>query len=62
MFVSIILGGIGNPHGAFAGGLVIRVAQELSLSVVGSEYKRAGAVALVIMIAILINQTPSNFL
>ena len=48
----MILGGIGNPYGAIAGGLVIGVAQELSVSVVGSEYKLA--VALVIMIGILL--------
>lgn len=52
IFASVILGGIGNPYGAIAGGLVIGVAQELSVSVVGSEYKLA--VALVIMIAILL--------
>ena len=52
IFASVILGGIGNPYGAIAGGLVIGIAQELSVSVVGSEYKLA--VALVIMIAILL--------
>lgn len=54
MFASVILGGIGNPYGAIAGGLIIGVAQELSVLVpqLGSEYKLG--VALVIMIAILL--------
>ena len=52
IFASVILGGIGNPYGAIAGGLIIGVAQELSVSFVGSEYKLA--VALVIMIGILL--------
>ncbi len=52
IFASVILGGIGNPYGAIAGGLIIGVAQELSVSIVGSEYKLA--VALVIMIGILL--------
>jgi neutral amino acid transport system permease protein len=52
MFASVILGGIGNPYGAIAGGLIIGVAQELSVPVLGSEYKLG--VALVIMIVILL--------
>jgi neutral amino acid transport system permease protein len=52
MFAAISLGGIGNPYGAIAGGLIIGVAQELSVPFFGSEYKLA--VALVIMIIILL--------
>lgn len=52
MFASVILGGIGNPYGAIAGGLIIGVAQELSVPVLGSEYKLG--VALIIMIVILL--------
>lgn len=52
MFASVILGGIGNPYGAIAGALVIGVAQELSVPLLGSEYKLA--VALAIMIVILL--------
>ncbi|NCO76442.1 MAG: branched-chain amino acid ABC transporter permease [Cyanobacteria bacterium] len=52
MFAAISLGGIGNPYGAIAGGLIIGVAQELSVPFFGSEYKLA--VALVIMIVILL--------
>lgn len=52
MFASVILGGIGNPYGAIAGGLIIGIAQELSVPFFGSEYKLG--VALVIMIGILL--------
>jgi neutral amino acid transport system permease protein len=52
MFASVILGGIGNPYGAIAGGLIIGVAQEVSTQWLGSEYKVV--VALLIMIIILL--------
>lgn len=52
MFAAVILGGIGNPYGAIAGGLIIGVAQELSVPWIGSEYKLG--VALVIVIIILL--------
>ncbi len=52
MFASVILGGIGNPYGAIAGGLVIGIVQELSVPLLGSEYKLG--VALIIMIVILL--------
>ncbi|MGH2413157.1 MAG: branched-chain amino acid ABC transporter permease [Microcystaceae cyanobacterium] len=52
MFASVILGGIGNPYGAIAGGFVIGIAQELSVPWLGSEYKLG--VALLIMVMILL--------
>ncbi len=52
MFASVILGGIGNPYGAIAGGLVIGIVQELSVPWLGSNYKLG--VALLIMIVILL--------
>jgi neutral amino acid transport system permease protein len=52
MFASVILGGIGNPYGAIVGALVIGVTQELSVPLLGSEYKIG--VALAIMVAILL--------
>jgi neutral amino acid transport system permease protein len=52
MFASVILGGIGNPYGAIAGGLIIGVAQELTVPWLGSEYKLG--VALFIMVVILL--------
>ncbi|HEY9813748.1 MAG TPA: branched-chain amino acid ABC transporter permease [Candidatus Sericytochromatia bacterium] len=52
MFASVILGGIGNPYGAIAGALVIGIAQELSVPLLGSQYKLG--VALLIMVVILL--------
>lgn len=54
MFASVILGGIGNPYGAIAGGLIIGIAQELSVNIpwLGSEYKVG--VALLIMVIMLL--------
>ncbi len=52
MFASVILGGIGNPYGAIAGALVIGIAQELAIPIVGSEYKLA--IALLAMVLTLL--------
>ncbi len=51
MFASVTLGGIGNPYGAIAGAFVIGLAQELSVPLLGSQYK--AGVALLIMVLIL---------
>lgn len=52
MFASVILGGIGNPYGAIAGGFIIGIAQEVSVPWIGSDYKLG--VALSIMILLLL--------
>lgn len=52
MFASVILGGIGNPYGAIAGAFVIGIAQEVSVSVLGPDYKLG--VALLIMVVLLL--------
>ncbi|MGQ4650145.1 ABC transporter permease subunit [Lyngbya aestuarii] len=52
MFASVILGGIGNPYGAILGALVIGLAQELSVPLLGSEYKIG--VSLLVMVAVLL--------
>ncbi len=52
MFASVILGGIGNVYGAIAGAFIIGIAQEMSVPLLGSEYKLG--VALAIMIVILL--------
>ncbi|MCP2730691.1 branched-chain amino acid ABC transporter permease [Limnofasciculus baicalensis] len=52
MFASVILGGIGNPYGAILGAIIIGLAQELSVPWLGSEYKLA--VALVVMVLMLL--------
>lgn len=51
LFASVILGGIGNVYGAIVGALIIGVAQELSVTVLNSQYKLG--VALLIMVIIL---------
>ena len=52
MFASVILGGIGNPYGAIFGAIIIGLAQELSVPWLGSQYKLA--VALVVMVLMLL--------
>ncbi len=52
MFSAAILGGIGNPYGAMAGGIIIGLAQELSTAIFPTEYKLA--ISFVILIAVLL--------
>jgi len=52
MFAAVILGGIGNPYGALAGGLIIGMAQQLSTAFIKTTYKPG--VAFLIMIIILL--------
>ena len=52
IFAAIILGGIGNPYGAMAGGMIIGLSQEMSVAIIPPEYKPA--VAFVIMIIVLL--------
>lgn len=58
MFAAAILGGIGKPHGAIAGGLVVGLAEELATVPIGGSpllspaYK--SAVAFLILIAMLL--------
>ncbi len=52
MFAAIILGGIGNPYGTIAGGMVIGLSQELSTAVLPTEYKFA--VSFVVMAVMLL--------
>jgi neutral amino acid transport system permease protein len=52
MFASCILGGIGNVYGAIVGAIIIGLAQELSVPLLGSQYKLV--VALAIMVVILL--------
>ncbi|WP_251341911.1 branched-chain amino acid ABC transporter permease [Haloplanus halophilus] len=49
IFAAVILGGIGDPKGAVAGGYTIGVLQEVSVSVIPSEYKfGVGLLALIV--------------
>lgn len=52
LFAAAILGGIGKPYGAMAGGLIIGIAQEVSAGYISTAYKPA--VAFIIMIAVLL--------
>ncbi|WP_137286212.1 branched-chain amino acid ABC transporter permease [Halorussus salinisoli] len=49
IFAAVILGGIGDPLGAVAGGYAIGLAQELSVVVIPSEYKPAIGLLLLII-------------
>ena len=53
MFASVILGGIGNVYGAIAGAFIIGIAQEISVPLLGSEYKLAVALAIMILILLV---------
>lgn len=56
LFASVILGGIGSPLGAFAGGLIIGVAQNLLVSPatpIAGSYKPAVSFVLMILILLL---------
>ncbi|MEZ5591477.1 MAG: branched-chain amino acid ABC transporter permease [Gammaproteobacteria bacterium] len=50
VFAAAILGGIGKPYGAIAGGFIIGLAQELSTLVISPAYKPAVAFALMVLI------------
>lgn len=52
MFAAAILGGVGSIYGAVLGGLLIGMAQALSVPLVGAEYKPA--VAFMLMFAVLL--------
>jgi len=52
MFAAAILGGIGSPYGAVLGGLLIGLAESLSVPLVGSEYRQA--VGFLVMLAVLL--------
>ena len=53
MFASVILGGIGNPYGAIVGAFIIGIAQELSVPLLGSEYKLGVALAIMVIILLI---------
>ncbi len=52
LFAATILGGIGKPHGAFVGAMVVAVSQEVSVEFFSPTYKPG--VAFVILIIILL--------
>jgi branched-chain amino acid transport system permease protein/neutral amino acid transport system permease protein len=53
VFAAAILGGIGRPYGAIAGGMVIGLAMELSTMVINPTYKPAVAFALMVIMLVV---------
>ncbi len=53
MFAAAILGGIGSIYGAVLGGLIIGLAESLSVPLIGAEYKPAVAFALMFLILLV---------
>ncbi|WP_310618747.1 branched-chain amino acid ABC transporter permease [Flexibacterium corallicola] len=53
MFAAAILGGVGRIEGAVLGGLIVGIAEELSVLVIPSEYKAAMAFAILLIILIV---------
>jgi branched-chain amino acid transport system permease protein len=52
-FAAMILGGIGSPVGAVAGAVLLGIAQELSVPLVGPSYKIAIAFAVLLLVLLL---------
>jgi branched-chain amino acid transport system permease protein len=52
-FAAMILGGIGSPAGAVAGGVLLGIASELSVPLVGPSYKIAVAFAVLLLVLLL---------
>ncbi len=59
IFAAVILGGIGSPYGAMAGGMIIGITQELSTAFIATAYKPV--VAFVIMLLILLMRPAGIF-
>ncbi len=53
VFAAAILGGIGKPYGAIAGGMAIGIAMEVSTMVVAPAYKPAVAFAIMVLMLIV---------
>ncbi len=52
IFAAVILGGIGSPYGAMAGGMIIGLSGEISTAFISTAYKPA--VAFIIMVIMLL--------
>ena len=53
IFAAAILGGIGKPYGAIAGGLLLGIASELSTLFISPAYKSAVAFAILVVMLIV---------
>jgi branched-chain amino acid transport system permease protein len=54
MFAAAILGGVGSIHGAVLGGLIIGLAESLSVPLFGAAYKPAVAFGLMFLILLVV--------
>jgi branched-chain amino acid transport system permease protein/neutral amino acid transport system permease protein len=53
VFAAAIVGGIGRPYGAIAGGMLVGIASELSTAILSPAYKPAVAFALMVLTLIV---------
>jgi branched-subunit amino acid ABC-type transport system permease component len=53
IFAAVILGGIGKPHGAMAGALVIGIVTELAAVPLSSDFKNDAAFLILVLILLL---------
>lgn len=53
MFAAAILGGVGRVEGAVLGGLIVGLAEEMSVLIVPSQYKMATAFVILLLILLL---------
>jgi branched-chain amino acid transport system permease protein len=53
VFAAMIVGGIGSPLGAVAGGVLLGVIQELSVPLVGSSYKTVVAFGMLLLVLLI---------
>jgi branched-chain amino acid transport system permease protein len=53
LFAAAILGGIGSVYGAVLGGLIIGLAESLSVPLIGAEYRAATAFVILILILLV---------
>ena len=48
-FIAAIVGGFGRPLGAFAGGILLGIAQALAIVLLGAAYKNAAALSILLL-------------
>lgn len=53
LFSSVILGGIGSPYGAIAGGLLVGLATKMSVLWLGSQYELAAAFLILVLVLVV---------
>ncbi len=53
LFAAVILGGIGRPYGAMAGGIIIGLSQEISTAFISTAYKPAVSFAVLILVLLI---------